>query len=94
MSEDALSVSLDCGSHALLSSFVASWLETARTWFRPNELADESSALGSYDATDSAVGIRARRLALRHPARRWDEYLGVETRYGAGIDRAQPYSLA
>jgi hypothetical protein len=87
VTEDALSVSLGYGPHALLSSFVASWLETARTWLRPNELADEFSAHGSYDVTDSAPwGWRSMfvkptpdELVVSHsPA--GDEYLDVETR--------------
>jgi len=50
VAEDPLAVSLARGPHALLGALVGDWAGTTRTWFRPGELADESSTSGTVRA--------------------------------------------
>ena len=47
MTADELAVSRVDGPHALLPRLVGSWEGTARTWFRPGELGDESRVCGT-----------------------------------------------
>lgn len=47
MTVDELAASRVDGPHALLARLVGSWEGTARTWFRPDELGDESRVCGT-----------------------------------------------
>jgi hypothetical protein len=47
---DWLKEQLEDGSHGFLNALVGAWQGTARTWFKPDELADESPISGTIRA--------------------------------------------